>query len=308
MLIAPTPAWRSEILTFSLEGSVRDCERTSIGSRDVGLQDDREVLDPAFLDLAEELLEREPRGGGHRLLAVLQLAERRRSSGPWLRPRRPGRCRPPAGRSSKPVTSTGVAGPRLGDLRPAVVLHRTHAAEDRAREEDVSDLQACRPGRARWRRCRAPLRGGPRGRRRAPRRRPGAVSSPISATRRMSSRRWSMPCFLIAEISADGRVAAPGLEQHALVGELLLDAVEVGVGLVDLVDRDDDRHLRGARVVDRLDRLRHDAVVGGDDEDDDVRRPRAPGAHRREGLVAGRVEEDDRLVLGPRPGRRRCAA
>ena len=46
-------------------------------------------------------------------------------------------------------------------------------------------------------------------------------------------------------------------------------------------------------VVDRLDRLRHDAVVGGDDEDGDVGHLRAARAHRGEGLVAGRVEEGD---------------
>ena len=106
-----------------------------------------------------------------------------------------------------------------------------------------------------------------------------------------------MPCFFRAEISADGTFAAPGLEQDVLVGELLLDAVDVGVGLVDLVDRDDDRDLGGAGVVDRLDRLRHDAVVGRDDQDDDVGRLGAAGAHRREGLVARRVEEDDRLAV-----------
>src|SRR6185436_10701534 len=37
----------------------------------------------------------------------------------------------------------------------------------------------------------------------------------------------------------------------------------------------------------------HDAVVGGDDEDDDVRHLRAARAHHREGLVAWRVEEHD---------------
>ena len=40
-------------------------------------------------------------------------------------------------------------------------------------------------------------------------------------------------------------------------------------------------------------RLRHDAVVGGDDEDGDVRHLRAAGAHGRERLVARRVEERD---------------
>ncbi len=44
---------------------------------------------------------------------------------------------------------------------------------------------------------------------------------------------------------------------------------------------------------DRLLRLRHDAVVGRDDEDGDVRDLRAAGAHRGERLVARRVEERD---------------
>ena len=73
--------------------------------------------------------------------------------------------------------------------------------------------------------------------------------------------------------------------------------VGVGARLVDLVDGDDDRDLGRLGVVDRLDRLRHDAVVGGDDEDDDVGHLGAAGAHRGEGLVAGRVEEDDVAAL-----------
>ena len=64
-------------------------------------------------------------------------------------------------------------------------------------------------------------------------------------------------------------------------------------GEVDLVDGDDDRHLGGAGVRDRLERLRHDAVVGGDDEDRDVGDLRAAGAHGGERLVARRVEEGD---------------
>ena len=51
------------------------------------------------------------------------------------------------------------------------------------------------------------------------------------------------------------------------------------------------------RVVDRLARLRHDAVVGRHDEDDDVGDLGAAGAHHRERLVAGRVEEDDAAVV-----------
>ena len=63
----------------------------------------------------------------------------------------------------------------------------------------------------------------------------------------------------------------------------------------------------GLGVVDGLDGLRHDAVVGGDDQNDDVGHLGTAGTHGREGLVAGRVDEGD-LTMPPilRP-RRRCA-
>ena len=104
-------------------------------------------------------------------------------------------------------------------------------------------------------------------------------------------------------LGADGHhrhVAAVLLDDHAVLGQLGLDAVGVGVRLVDLVERDDDRHLGGPRVVDRLDRLGHHAVVRRDHEHRDVGHPGAAGAHRGERLVAGRVEEHDAaaVVLG----------
>ena len=83
----------------------------------------------------------------------------------------------------------------------------------------------------------------------------------------------------------------------ALLGELGVDPVDVGVVLVDLVDRHDDRHLGRLGVLDGLDRLRHHAVVGGDDQDDHVGDLGTPGAHGGERLVAGGVDEDDRLSV-----------
>ena len=78
-----------------------------------------------------------------------------------------------------------------------------------------------------------------------------------------------------------------------MLGELALHVVGVRVGLVDLVQRDDHRHARGLEVRDRLDRLRLDAIVRGDDEDRDVSDLRATGAHRRERLVTRGVQERD---------------
>ena len=50
-------------------------------------------------------------------------------------------------------------------------------------------------------------------------------------------------------------------------------------------------------MLDGLDRLRHDAVVGRDDEDDNVRRLGAAGTHHRERFVARRIEENDATLL-----------
>ena len=50
-------------------------------------------------------------------------------------------------------------------------------------------------------------------------------------------------------------------------------------------------------MVDGLDGLGHHAVVGGDDEHDDVGDLRAAGPHGGERLVARRVDERDRVVV-----------
>ena len=92
------------------------------------------------------------------------------------------------------------------------------------------------------------------------------------------------------------RLAAPLLGLQAEVGHLGAHAVGLRALLVDLVDRDEDRDAGRLRVVDRLARLRHHAVVGRDHDDRDVGDLGAAGAHGGERLVARRVEEGDRLV------------
>ena len=91
--------------------------------------------------------------------------------------------------------------------------------------------------------------------------------------------------------------------------ELLLHAVGIGLGLVDLVHRDDDRHVGRLRVRDRFLGLRHHAVVGRDHQDDDVGRPCAPRARI---AVNASWPGVSRKVIMPcaafRRDRRRCAA
>ena len=118
-------------------------------------------------------------------------------------------------------------------------------------------------------------------------------SSSRSATSRIFSSSSSRPVPCFAETRATCVVPPHSSGCRPSVGELGEHAVGVRVGKVDLVHGDDDRHVGRARVRDRLERLRHDAVVGGDDEHGDVGDLRAAGAHGGERLVARRVEEGD---------------
>ena len=98
------------------------------------------------------------------------------------------------------------------------------------------------------------------------------------------------------DLHHDG-VAAPGFGNQPALGELLEHAGGIGVGPVHLVDGHDDRYIGRRGVIDGLDRLGHDAVVGGHDEHDDVGGLRPAGPHGGEGGVARRVDERDPLVV-----------
>src|SRR3954466_16073905 len=92
-------------------------------------------------------------------------------------------------------------------------------------------------------------------------------------------------------------LTAEFLEDDAMLQKLLLDAAGIRLRQIDLVDGDDERHGGVAGVRYRLDGLRHESVVSGDDQYNDIRDLRAASAHRRECLVAGRIKEADPLAV-----------
>ena len=91
-------------------------------------------------------------------------------------------------------------------------------------------------------------------------------------------------------------VATVLLRNQAVLGQLLADLVRVGALLVDLVHGHDDRHVGRLGVVERLNGLRHDAVVRCDHEDRDVGHLCTTGTHGGERLVARGVDEGDRAI------------
>mmetsp|Transcript_11743 Transcript_11743/g.37222 ORF Transcript_11743/g.37222 Transcript_11743/m.37222 type:complete len:541 (-) Transcript_11743:155-1777(-) len=95
-------------------------------------------------------------------------------------------------------------------------------------------------------------------------------------------------------------VAAKPLEHDVVVEQLDADALDVCTLLVNLVDGDDHGRVRSLGRPDRLDRLRLDAIVSCDDEDDNVGHVGAARAHRGEGGVARRVQVRDPPALSRR--------
>ena len=88
-------------------------------------------------------------------------------------------------------------------------------------------------------------------------------------------------------------LAAPVLDEEVHLSEVLLDLLGVGSGLVYLVDGEDDGDPGSHGVVDGFLGLRHDVVVGSDDDDGDVGDLCTTGTHGGESLVARGVEEGD---------------
>src|SRR5215203_1543656 len=102
--------------------------------------------------------------------------------------------------------------------------------------------------------------------------------------------------LLRGDVDEDG-LAAVLLRHQVVLGELLADLRRVGAVHVHLVHGHDDRYVGSLGVVERLDGLRHDAVVGRDHEHRDVGHLGTAGTHGGERLVARGVDEGDRAVL-----------
>jgi hypothetical protein len=179
---------------------------------------------------------------------------------------------------------------------PGFIQHCPHAPEHRADQDNVAALQ--RSGLHQERRNRTAALVEPRLDHHAPRK---------CVHRRFELEHFGLQKHLFEQVvdtlaclgghAYEGRLATVFLGNHAMTHELLPHLLGRRFGLVDLVERHDDRHSGRLRMVDGLDCLRHDAVVGRHHQHHDVSRFRAPRAHGREGFVTRRVEEGDHSAL-----------
>ena len=192
---------------------------------------------------------------------------------------------PASATPSKPSTSTGIPGPASSTPLAGEVLHRPDPAPLGPGDERVADAERAALDQDGDDRAAAGVELGldhvPGG----GRVRVGRELLELGDEQDHVEQVVEALVGLRRDLAEDG-VPAPLLGGDLHLGELAADLFGVGALFVDLVDGDQHRHVGGAGVVDRLLGLRHDAVVGGDDHDDDVGDLGAAGAHRREGGVA----------------------
>ena len=307
-VIPPTPSWITLTRTSACWIFWSSEIAASTEPDHVSLEHEVEVLDRALLDLLEERLERDARAALRELLAAQAL-----SAGLGVGARLAlvldhARLLPCGRRLVEAEDLDRVARPRVLDLLSVEVVEGAHLAPGVAGHDRVADAERAAVDEHRRHRAAADVQARLDDR-------AGRLGVRVGGQLELGVRDEQDPLEEVVEALGllgrdlgELRRAAPLLGLEALGGELVAHAVGVRVGQVDLVDGDDDRHLGRARVRDRLARLRHDAVVGGDHEHGDVRHLRAAGAHGRERLVARRVEEGQLPAVVLAPGRRRCAA
>ena len=100
---------------------------------------------------------------------------------------------------------------------------------------------------------------------------------------------------LCGDVADDG-LTAPLLRYQFVLGELLEHTIRVCTLLVDLIYGNDDRHVCCLGVVDRLDGLRHNAVIGCYDQNGDIGYLRTACTHGGKRSVTRGIEEGDRLA------------
>ena len=92
---------------------------------------------------------------------------------------------------------------------------------------------------------------------------------------------------------AHNGIAAPFFTDQVIFRQLLLDALGVGTLDIHLVDGNYNGNTGSFGMINAFNRLRHDAVIGGNNEDRNIRYHGATGTHGGKGLMTRCIEECD---------------
>ena len=263
---------------------------------DVGLDDERQGLDLALLHLLEHVLELGRLLLGQLDVTELALAEERDLPRLLLVGKHDGFF---AGRRHirQAEDFDGNRGTGFVDRLAVFVEHGAHAPGDLAGQHDIATLERTREHQ--------------HGRHRATTLVEARLDDQTLGRRVLLSLQFKdfglqqhlLEQFvdtgaLLGRNRHEGRIATVLFGNDAFGDQFLLDTVRIGIRLVHLVDRHDQRHPGRLGMVDRFLGLRHHAVVRRHHQDDDVGRLGATGTHRRESLVTRGVEEGEHATVG----------
>src|SRR5712692_2776618 len=219
------------------------------GTLDVGLQNEPQLLHLAGLDLLLQPLERDAR---RRLTLRLVTIESHGRDLPRLALVRDDHQHVAGGRHTREsLDLDGVGGPRGLDLLAGGVEQRAHAPGVGTDDDRIALLEGAVLDQRGGDRTAASV---------EPALDDDALRGPAGVGLELEDFRLERGHFeeLIDPRAPLGRggnedgLAAPLFRDEVEVRQLAFHAIGVGLGLVDLVDRDDDRHVRRARVVEGL--------------------------------------------------------
>ena len=261
----------------------------------IGLDDQVQVLHLTGLDLAEQILQRDLGDRGVGLGLLLGLALLHQLTGQLLIGH--GIEGSPGSRS---LAETGDLhrhrGPGGGDLLALVADHGPDTAHGGTGDDDIALLQRAVLHQQRGHGATALVQTGLDDRTLS-----GTVGVGLQLTH-LGGQRQHLQQIVHAHTGlggngADNGVAAPLLTHQPVLGELLLDALGIGLRLIHLVDGHDNGDPGSLGMVDGLHRLGHDTVLGGHHQNGDIRHHGSSGPHGGKCLVAGGIQEGDGLAV-----------
>ena len=94
--------------------------------------------------------------------------------------------------------------------------------------------------------------------------------------------------------------AAQAFHHDFVLQQFLLHAFGLHAGLINLIDRDNQRHLGRAGMADGFHRLRHDTIISGDNQHHHIGHRCTTRAHGGEGFMARRINEGHAIPGGDR--------
>ena len=92
-------------------------------------------------------------------------------------------------------------------------------------------------------------------------------------------------------------VAAHGFDHNLMFQQTLAHSLWICAVLIDLIDRNNHRHICSLSMLNGFNRLGHEAIISSDHQNDNVGHRSAALTHLRKCFMAWRIEEGDDCAI-----------